>query len=395
MNRFVLRSVVWAALACASVWAGQAPALAKDCTRTTVGLIPLNDLGAGQYLGRFQGGLYPEGQNVPPADHAAVGRARALEVRPLDGEGNPDPNGRYVLLSIGMSNTTQEFQTFMAKARLDPHVNSTTLAIVDGARGGQSADLWDSPDEENYDRIRDHVLAPRGLTEAQVQVVWVKVANKGPTVSLPGENADAYRLVVQQGDISRALRVRYPNVKLVFFSSRIYAGYADTALNPEPYAYESGFGVKWLIEAQIRQMSGGPIDDRAGDMNYDTVAPWAAWAAYLWADGLAGRSDGLIWECDDFADDGTHPSISGREKVADMLLRFFKSSEFSRPWFVDEDGRCLADINGDGRVDQRDLALLLSEYGCARNCRADIDHDGDVDQADLAQLLSEFGRICD
>src|SRR5262249_24967499 len=124
-------------------------------------------------------------------------------------------------------------------------------------------------------------------------------------------------------------------LRLVFISSRIYAGYATTTLNPEPYAYESGFGVKWLIEAQIRQMRNGTIDPRAGDLNYNTVAPLIAWGAYLWADGTNPRPEGLVWLQQDFeAKDGTHPSQSGEQKVGRLLLRFFKSSSVTKCWFV-------------------------------------------------------------
>jgi len=70
-------------------------------------ILPLNDLGSGTYLG-FQGGLYEGGSNTVPADHAAVGAARAAAVQPLDTSGNPSPSGKMVLLSVGMSNTTQE-----------------------------------------------------------------------------------------------------------------------------------------------------------------------------------------------------------------------------------------------------------------------------------------------
>ena len=36
--------------------------------QTSVGFIPLTDLGAGTYQG-YEGGLYPNGQNIPPPDY--------------------------------------------------------------------------------------------------------------------------------------------------------------------------------------------------------------------------------------------------------------------------------------------------------------------------------------
>ena len=40
----------------------------------------------------------------------------------------------------------------------------------------------------------------------------------------------------------------------------------------------------------------------------------------------------LIWEPKDVGGDGTHPSKSGREKVAKMLLEFFKADQ-TASWF--------------------------------------------------------------
>ena len=306
--------------------------------------VPLTDMivSTATYLG-FGGGLYPGKSNDMPSDHYAAGLDQARGIVPRNAAGIPSPSGKYVLLSIGMSNTTQEFcggtpcgtGTFMAQAAADPGVNHATLVIVDGAAGGQTADLWDSPTDANYDRVRDTRLTPLGLTEAQVAVAWVKVANAGPTISLPGANADAYRLVTETGNILRALKTRYPNVRQVYLSTRIYAGYATTTLNPEPYAYESGFAAKWVIEAQITQMRGGGADPRAGNLDYVAgPAPWVAWGAYLWADGTRPRSDGLVWERVDLAADGTHPSASGRAKVGTLLLDFFRQSDASRCWFL-------------------------------------------------------------
>ncbi len=399
-----LRTWRWFAVAMLPI-ACVAESRAADCAQTSVDRTPINDLATGLYLNQFQGGLYPNGSDQPPPTHRAAGLDRVQSIIPLDTEGQPSSDGKYVLLSIGMSNTTQEFcsqssappcdpWTFMGQSAVRADVNHHTLVIVNGAKGGQAAAAWDSPDEFNYDRIRDTRLAPLGLTEAQVQAVWVKVANPGPTVSLPDDNSDAYMLVEQMGNIARALRVRYPNVRIVFLSSRIYAGYASTGLNPEPFAYESAFAVKWLIEAQINQMTGRDVDPRAGDLNYTTVAPWLAWGPYLWADGLIPRSDGLVWQCSNMQSDGTHPSTSGEHKVGTSLLRFMLNSPFAAPWFGANDEGLTGDLDGDGGVGPADLAILLGSWGpCAecQDCPADLDGDCTVGAADLAILLGNWG----
>ncbi len=307
--------------------------------------LPLNDLGAGMYLGQFQGGLYENGTSAVPSDHASAGTAQAALIQPLDKNGNASPSGKVVMISIGMSNTTQEFcsannpapcdsWTFVGQATRDAAVNHTTLMLVNGARGGQSADTWDAPTKPNYDYIRTNDLTPAGVTEAQVQVAWLKVANPGPTVSLPSQNSDAYRLVTQMGNIVRAMKTHYPNLHIVYISSRIYAGYATSTLNPEPYAYESGLAVKWVVQAQIEQMRSGRVDPRAGDLNYNGVAPWIAWGPYLWADGMNPRSDGLTWSRNELQGDGTHPSQTGQQKVGAMILAFLKQEPTAKSWFL-------------------------------------------------------------
>jgi len=170
------------------------------------------------------------------------------------------------------------------------------------------------------------VLAPKSLSERQVQAVWVKLANAQPTVSLPDAGADAFNLVSGLANVARALKVRYPNLKMAFFSSRIYAGYASTTLNPEPYAYESGFAVKWLIEAQIDQAAGRGTDPLAGNLDYRTVAPWLAWSFYPWADGPT-------WSCSELKTDGTHPAQRAESKAGQRLLQFFLNSVYTSPWF--------------------------------------------------------------
>jgi hypothetical protein len=306
---------------------------------------PLTDFAAGQtYLG-FEGGLYPGGANVPPEDHARAGYAALQNIAPRAADGTPAPDGKIVLLSIGMSNTEQEFcgqrrvgtdcepWTFSGQAQADPAVNHETLVIVDGAAGGHVAAAWTAPEKDGYANIRTASLAPLGLTPAQVQVVWLKLADSGPKRSLPDPEADAHTLAFNTAKVVRSLKFNYPNLQMVFISSRIYGGYATTPLNPEPYAYESGFAMKWLIETQISQRRGGEITREWGDLT-EGAAPWLAWGPYLWANGAAPRADGLVWLPEDFADDGTHPSTSGEEKVGRLLLEFFSNSDYTRCWFL-------------------------------------------------------------
>lgn len=340
-----LKVVVAALLAaCSSTTEPPRTAQPVDTVRTPRAL---TDLGASFYL-QYQGGLYPGGANTAPPDHDAEGRRRAALVRPLDVNGNPSATGRIVLLSIGMSNATQEFcaasgyttcdpWSFMGKAAADPQVEKQRLVIVNGARGGQVASSWASPSSQEYERIRTQGLAPLGLSEQQVQVLWIKMANSTPRVSLPAPNADAIVLANTTGSVLRAIRQRYPNVQQVFLMSRIYGGYATTALNPEPYAFESGLAMKWVIESQIMQLRGQqpPAHIDTGSLDYRTVAPWIAWGPYAWAEGPERpRGDGVFWVRTDFANDGTHPATSGREKVGQMLLDFFRTSPWTRCWFL-------------------------------------------------------------
>ncbi len=58
------------------------------------------------------------------------------------------------------------------------------------------------------------------------------------------------------------------------------------------------------------------------------------WGPYLWADGANPRSDGVTWQLREFGDDGTHPNASADLMVGTMLLTFFRTSPFTRCWFL-------------------------------------------------------------
>ncbi|MBZ5586312.1 MAG: hypothetical protein LAQ30_29825, partial [Acidobacteriia bacterium] len=291
-----------------------------NCARTSVGFTPFTNAFPVSYKG-FSVSLYPNGAKRPAA-HETLGLQQAAQVTPRDVGGAPGPNGSIVLLSIGMSNTTMEFSAFVPLAKADARRDPRVLP-VDGAVGGMTASIIQSPSAPYWQQV-DARLQAAGVTANQVQVVWMKEADAGPAQGFP---AYAQQLQREEAAVVRLLRGRFPNLKIVYLSNRIYGGYASSSLNPEPYAYESGFAVKWLIEQQI---DGDPELSVAGG-----AAPWLAWGPDLWADGLTSRIDGLAWACADVrADDGTHPGPSALQKVAAMLLDFFHSDSTARPWYL-------------------------------------------------------------
>ena len=308
--------------------ASPAPAAAANSPKAITGLVPLCDLGAGQEYKGEDGGLYG-GVNVPPDAHMHAALAIAAKIQPLDATGKPSPNGKVVLLTHGMSNTTNESQRFIEVANVDPRKNPAVL-IVDGAQGGIDSRQWVSgkPTRNGtnpWDRLQQRIKSA-GATPQQVQVVWMKhaVARVGQFGEFPKH---ARQLEEDMAQIVRMLKERFPNLQLAYLSSRSYAGYATTELNPEPYAYESGFAVRWLIQDQIKGSES--LSYSAGKV------PLLLWGPYLWADGEKARQAGdLTYSRSDYRDDGTHPSDTGRQKIAEQLLKFFTTDPTAKTWFA-------------------------------------------------------------
>jgi hypothetical protein len=294
--------------------------------KESTGLMPLTEMSERDRYKGEDGGLYGQGRNVPPEAHRKAAVVELAEVQPLDAYGKAAKNGRVVLVSISMSNATQEFSLFKQLADIDP-AKSPVLTIVDCAQGGQAMAEWADPAARPWTEA-DRRLASANVMAQQVQVAWIKLANKGPQGDLGehGKKLQRDTLAVLQN-----ARTRFPNMRIVYLSSRIYAGYATTPLNPEPYAYESAFAVRWLVQDQIKGEPGLNFDASRGAVK----APLLLWGPYLWADGMTPRkADGLLWRRDDLAKDGTHPSQAGREKVAKLLLEFFKTDSLAKPWFT-------------------------------------------------------------
>jgi hypothetical protein len=305
-------------------------------------LVPLNDLGTAPYRFGYYGGLFEDGSNVMAADHLALGLAFASKIQPLDAEGHPSADGRIGFLAIGFGETARIMQSFMSIATDDRRVERDKLVMVNGAHDGADYRSWaERPDGimPQYGTVTSSALDPAGITPLQVQVAWVQVINDRAGWSLGVALADAYRLKTFIAETLREMKRQYPNLQIVYLSSRVYGGYDTTGFNPEPYAYETGYSNRWIVTTQAEEermehpewhwdTRVSLIDPRTG------IAPWVTWGPYLWANGATPRSDGLAWLRGDFEADGLTLSPSGAVKGGKLLFEFLLHEPTSKGWFL-------------------------------------------------------------
>jgi len=311
-------------------------------------LVPICDMTA-PYKGA-DGGFYGSGKNTPPEPLRTAYLSESEKIRPLDTDGRPSDTGKIGLISIGFSNPSIEWEHFKRTADADPQ-KSPHVVIVNGCIGGCSAVMWawdgaavlPKTEQDRLDKAMDLLrmakgvrrnsaiekdtwptLAKRihdaGLSPNQVQACWLKhvEANPKPLGEFP---AHARAL---QADITAILNIarhHYPNLRVVFLSSRTFGGWSGRESgSPEPYAYESGFGTRWVVQRQMR-----------GELK----APVVIWGPYLWACGNSPRkADGLTWTQNDVRPDQLHPNENGCKKTTALLTNFFKTDEGTRRWFL-------------------------------------------------------------
>lgn len=298
--------------------------VAGGAAKASIGQKPLTEMGAEERVRGQEGGLYGNGMNEPPAALRTAADTELAQIKPRDVAGRLAPDGKVVLLSIGMSNTTREFTPFKEQADADPR-KSPNLVIVDGALGGQGAAEWCSDDGKPVWKLAEQRIRQAGASPEQVQVVWLKQAIKRPLADSI-ENAQQLRSYLTS--IVQTAKKRYPNLRIVYLSSRTFGGYSER--HGETESFDTAFAVRWVIQ-----------DQQAGksELNWDPArgavrAPLLVWGPYLWADGEVPRSDGLTWLRNDFVPDGTHPSSSGQKKVVDLLMKYFTTDPLAASWFV-------------------------------------------------------------
>jgi hypothetical protein len=335
----------------------------------------------------FTGGLYPN-SNEPPANYLTTGISMANQISPLNTSGNPDPNGKIVFLSIGMSNTSQEFTAFINRvSELEAggqFQKNPNLSIVNGAMSGQDTVRWQTDEFGNWTRV-EGLLANRGLSADQVQAIWLKEARKEP-----GEFPNSINtLETELTTIIQNVKTYFPNTKIIYLTSRTRSySYLDPLRPVETAAFETGIAVKRVIESYI--------NGQLGDV------PFLTWGPYIWEDN---------WPAEYLEDDCIHPSAQGEKAVAERLFDFFANSP-TTTWFRANgeppppitltpgnptatptaiQNQQSADVNNDGVVNYQDYTALMSQFGNTQ-CpnRADIDRNCKVDIFDYNILITEL-----
>ncbi|MGH7565381.1 MAG: hypothetical protein ACREK2_00980 [Gemmatimonadota bacterium] len=233
------------------------------------------------------GGLYGQGRNTAPAAHRAAGIASGALV----------PASGAVVAAIGMSNTRIEFDDFATRARTDAR-------LVDAACARCAARAWDGGRVDPAWDLAASALASAGVQGRDIDVVWVKMAIE-PHLAVTTASLEA---------ILAQIKIRWPNVRQVFVSDRIYAGYIERL----PRGHTSGEPQGgWAAGPAVRQF----VLNHLGETD-----PFVDWGPYLWANGSTPRRDGLAWNRADFRPDGVHPNAQGAAKVGNRLVQFFATS---------------------------------------------------------------------
>jgi hypothetical protein len=283
--------------------------------------------------------LYPHQSNEIPAQHQVKGKAIAATIRPLDKNGNVDlVNGKIAVIAEGMSNTRIEMEAFENLFIQGNPVLHQKLEFRNLSQGGCDLVCWVEKGVASIDR--------------QVQVALVKHSNNrhqhadgtpqsehGPFKTRESKFFPSHALVTKDQLKQRILNLKkqYPNLKLVYLTSRTFGGWScEPAGNEyrEPVAFEEGFSVKWLVEDQVL----GRNPELAFEGS-NAPAPWLAWGPYLWDP---------TWTQDMYRDDGIHPCDRGATLVAQMWYDFLKNESTAWPWFLKAVPTTVEDSSLDG-----------------------------------------------
>ncbi len=271
------------------------------CDPEPLDLVPFLDLQTGTYLG-YQAGLYPGGTNILSGTHLNDAKSIAKGIKPLDGDGNINYGDGVVLVAgFGPSVPGHIYNSFVDKVRnpsvtydLNPCLDAINLCI-----GGKDINygIDDTLYEFYWQAILDKVTDV-GYTAAQVQIGWMYFNEKGLTEPpvFPDNSLELTESYIQF--INKA-KDYFPNLQLMYISSRHFGGFADTTLTEyyslaEPASYQNNWTVKWTIEEQINA-----TDIRLKYKGASPNAPLLLWGPNFWCNAEQKRMwDKKRYDCE-------------------------------------------------------------------------------------------------
>lgn len=280
------------------------------------------------------GGLFPSGNNYPSATQATRILEATNAIRPLDENGNPSENGKIGFVACGASNPVKEWNAFTSLALASDNINPD-LDFVNACIGAVSIEDMNSgtsPVGDYFARVIN-ACAQEGLTPEQVQAIWFKSDCLTEDLWSMTEEEYVSYFADQVTALLQKMLITFPNLQIVYTSGRNYPFIDDTSdiytRHGGPRAYFNQLGYR---EVMNRQTAGNVELIAYGS---DKIAPVLTWSTplYTYPHGTP-NSYGHVWEESDVIGDGLHPTLSGEDKVADLLYTFFSTDEQAQKWFL-------------------------------------------------------------
>lgn len=286
--------------------------------------VPLTELGPGLYRG-YVGGLYPGGANHPSGTYAADLLATSNNIVPINVNGNPDPKGHVVFISMGGSTGGKNMTALIGKTRNNPQTYSR-LKIMNGNQPAQKATLSTIKNPNSLYWVHvSQILSGHKSSFKQVQVVYLETDDGVTTLKFP----DRPNIIKQRiKDCLRTMKKKMPNLKVVYVLGRTRTfPNTKTPWNTEPSPYYFGWACKWAIEDQINGVSGTEYKGPGA------VSPMLAWGFYQWADSLPRQSDKFYWRYSE-TKDGLHANEVGQDTLASRFQKFLFADPNSSKWYA-------------------------------------------------------------
>ena len=290
------------------------------------GNIPIDVIGAGTFMDSV-GGLYPGGLNVATGTYADDLLSTSQSIVPIDTFGvinSTSKLSKVVFLSLGGSTGGHNMKSLKDKTTGNPLTNpKLKLLSANNGTGDASINSIMNPDDKYWNHVTQIIKGGKA-SYRQVQVVYLETEDSSRYVAFPG------RPNIVKGELQvclRTLRIKFPNLKIVYNLARTKTFQSTALWNREPSPYYFGWATKWAIQDQINQVPGTQYK---GD---SAVAPMLAWGFYQWADSIPRSTDGFYWLASETAD-GLHANAAGQDTLASHFQKFLLTDPYASLWYA-------------------------------------------------------------